>query len=319
MARSTSCTCTCRATTGSLAKIYLLDAQWDFPLVSAIWGEQYFDGFIPEMIIVGITWGGSNPNYDQLRMRDLSPTAIAQMPGTGQGEAFLKFIKSELLPFVEQQYPASANGRTLMGSSMGGLFTLYTMFNETNLFDRYVLTSPASSWDNGVLYGYEKAYAEKYNSELPVKLYIAHGALEGSTESFNKLVNQLKSRNYKGLQLETKLLEGIGHSGTKAEGFTRGLQYAFAKPALMLKPAILKQYVGTYKSIQGYNINITTENNRLMLVYPNNNKQALHAETEENFYVKGQFMLVQFKKELGKVSGFQVQGFSGSEFLKKTD
>src|SRR6478752_3139837 len=50
--------------------IYLMDSQWDFPLVSALYGEQYYDGFIPQMIIVGVTWGGSNPNPDNLRARD---------------------------------------------------------------------------------------------------------------------------------------------------------------------------------------------------------------------------------------------------------
>src|SRR5690606_39585416 len=42
--------------------VYLLDAQWDFPLVSSIYGQQYYDGFVPELIIVGITWGGDNPD-----------------------------------------------------------------------------------------------------------------------------------------------------------------------------------------------------------------------------------------------------------------
>src|SRR5947209_8035374 len=29
--------------------VYLMDSQWDFPLVKCIYGEHYFDGFIPEM------------------------------------------------------------------------------------------------------------------------------------------------------------------------------------------------------------------------------------------------------------------------------
>src|SRR5438105_3916499 len=36
--------------------VYLMDSQWDFPLVKCIYGEYYYDGFIPEMIIVGVTW-----------------------------------------------------------------------------------------------------------------------------------------------------------------------------------------------------------------------------------------------------------------------
>ncbi len=46
--------------------VYLMDSQWDFPLVTALYGQQYFDGFIPEVIIVGITWGGDHPNPDSL-------------------------------------------------------------------------------------------------------------------------------------------------------------------------------------------------------------------------------------------------------------
>lgn len=58
-------------TTKTFPVLYLLDAQWDFPLVNAVFGEQYYDGFVPEIIIVGITWGGNDPNYDMLRARDI--------------------------------------------------------------------------------------------------------------------------------------------------------------------------------------------------------------------------------------------------------
>ena len=50
--------------TKSIPVIYLLDGQWDFPLLNAIFGEQYYDGFVPGAIVIGIAWGGSNPNFD---------------------------------------------------------------------------------------------------------------------------------------------------------------------------------------------------------------------------------------------------------------
>src|SRR5678809_963256 len=30
--------------------IYLMDSQWDFPLLKCLYGEHYFDGFIPEPV-----------------------------------------------------------------------------------------------------------------------------------------------------------------------------------------------------------------------------------------------------------------------------
>lgn len=49
-------------TTRAFPVVYVLDAQWDFPLVGAIYGSQYYDGFVPAFIIVGVTWGEQIPS-----------------------------------------------------------------------------------------------------------------------------------------------------------------------------------------------------------------------------------------------------------------
>ena len=69
--------------------VYLMDSQWDFPLLTALYGQQYYDGFIPEVIIVGITWGGEHPNPDSLRARDYTPTNVKQLPQSGGADKFL--------------------------------------------------------------------------------------------------------------------------------------------------------------------------------------------------------------------------------------
>lgn len=143
--------------------LFLLDAQWDFPLVTAIFGQQFYDGFLPGLVIVGITWGGKNPNYDSLRARDLTPNNVAPLRQSGGAPKFLAFIKNELIPFIDSKYLVS-DDRTLMGSSFGGLFTLYALFNETKLFQRYVLTSPAVGWANEGIYTFEKKLCRK---EIP--------------------------------------------------------------------------------------------------------------------------------------------------------
>src|SRR5690606_11456626 len=82
--------------------IYLMDSQWDFSLVTAIYGQQYYDGFIPEAILVGVTWGGENPNPDMLRARDYVPTNTS-----GGADLFVDFMKTELFPFIESNYKAN--------------------------------------------------------------------------------------------------------------------------------------------------------------------------------------------------------------------
>ncbi|OGU60815.1 MAG: hypothetical protein A2V66_08660 [Ignavibacteria bacterium RBG_13_36_8] len=297
--------------------VYLLDAQWDFSLVSAIYGQQYYDGFLPELIIVGITWGGSNPNADYLRARDFTPTNIKQLANSGNAPKFFEFIKEELIPFIESNYKASRTDRTLMGSSFGGLFTLYTFLNHTGLFNRYVLTSPALGWDNGIIYKYENNYAEK-NKDLPAKLYMAVGGLESNLPDFEKFAQQLQNRNYNEFEMGTRILEGIGHSGSKAEGFTRGLQFVFSKPSLNLDDNILQQYTGTYELSSKIRINIVVENNNLYVLLPDNSKIILQAETESDFYVNGEYSNAHFQKDdSGKVTGFKLQRYNREEFVTK--
>lgn len=303
-------------TTRTFPVAYLLDAQWDFPLVTAIWGQQYYDGFLPGMIIVGITWGGENPSHDALRARDLTPTNAKPIAQSGNAPKFLAFFKKELIPFIESIFRTTTDDRTLMGSSFGGLFTLYTLFQETELFNRYVLTSPALGWDNGIIYALEKNFAAN-NSELPVRLFMAIGEYE-DVSGFQKFADQLKVRKYKGLALQTRILENTGHSGTKAEGFTRGLQFVFERPSLILAPARLEQYLGVYQSDGRAKHEIAREGNHLVLVTPQQGRIVLHAETETDFYVKGTYFFVRFKTDAaGKPAGLELEQFNGSSFLKK--
>ncbi len=298
--------------------IYLLDAQWDFTLLNSIYGQEYFDGFIPAAIVVGITWGGVNPNPDLLRSRDFTPTKTMQSPISGGAEKFLSFIKKELIPFIDSRFRTKPGERTLMGSSLGGLFTLYALFNETSLFNHYVLTSPAIGWDNGIINSYEKKYAE-VGSEIPVRLSMAVGGYE-DVNSFQKFADNLKEKHYKGLELKTFVLDGFGHSGGKAEGYSRGLQFAFKINPLTLSDNILDQYVGTYEINPQFKIKINKEEGHLVAEEPGGTKIIVNAESEIDFYATGMYLKVHFKKDKdGNVTGFQLEQYGGGQFVKKID
>ncbi len=297
---------------------YLLDGQWDFPLVQAIYGSQYYDGFVPSMVVVGITWSGDNANYDFLRAGDFTPTRVGYVSQTGGGPKFLQFIKTELIPFIGSKYRVDKNDRTLIGSSLGGLFTLYTLFHEPNLFERYVLTSPALPWDNGVIYGYEKDFAEKKTAK-PARVFMGVGAYE-DTATFLNFVQLLKSRNYAGLSVEGRVLPGVGHSGTKALGYTWGLQYVFEPPAFRIEPATLEQYVGSYRGPMGDTYQLTTEGDHLVTTLPGMGKVSLYAEDDLHFYARGFLLRVHFERNGdGKVTGARFEMYTGSGIVQKTE
>src|ERR1022692_4380190 len=50
--------------------LYILDGQWDFKLMDSVLGGLVYDKFVPEMILVGITYSGEHADYDGLRAMD---------------------------------------------------------------------------------------------------------------------------------------------------------------------------------------------------------------------------------------------------------
>ena len=297
--------------------VYLMDSQWDFPLVTALYGEQYYDGFIPQMIIVGVTWGGTNPNPDSLRARDYTPTNVKGTPQSGGADKFLSFMDKELFPFIEKNYRADKNDRALVGCSLGGLFTMYTLFTHSNLFQRYVAASPAFPWDNEVLYRYEEQYAAA-KSNPTAKLFMCVGGVERSVPGFQKLTGYLNNRHYKSLEIESRVLENTGHSGTKGEGFARGLQFVFKRPSLKLSNTILDKYIGNYELPGGGTARIANENQQLFLYHSPTDKTPLLAASEDEFYSTSQFLNITFKYDSNKkVIGADVEMFGNRTSVKK--
>jgi len=208
--------------------VYILDGQWDFKLMDSVLGGLVYDKFVPPMVLVGITYSGADPEYNSLRAMDYTPVAQADPKGSGDAEKFYAFVKDKVIPFVEQNYPGDPKQRVLMGSSFGGLFTLYAMFKDPALFSRYMAASPAVSYGNDFAFKQEAEYA-KAHKDLPVRLYMGVGSDEGLTKPVEKMMKEMDSRKYRGLVREFKVFEPERHASNKPELYNRGLRFLFEK------------------------------------------------------------------------------------------
>jgi predicted alpha/beta superfamily hydrolase len=316
--------------------VYLMDSQWDFPLVTGLYGYHYYDGFIPELIIVGVTWSGEHVNYDSLRIRDYSPTkqelvtirpeihgmlslsSSVRMPQSGGADQFLAFMKQELFPFIESNYKADGKNRTLMGCSAGGLFTLYTLLTQPDLFTGYAAASPHIPWDNDVLYKYEQEFAKKRLTN-PVRVYMTVGDVELTRPAFEKFSATMVARKYPSVQLHSKILENTGHGGTKNETYARGLQYVFERPKLNLATRVLNNYAGTYQLPDGRTLQLKNEHGQLALYFASNRIFTLYAASEKDFYATAEFLNIHFENAPGKPPGFWLATYRDKQFIKKTN
>lgn len=296
--------------------IYFLDAQWDFPLMVSTYGQSYFDGFIPEAILVGIQWGGDNPDPNVLRARDFTPSQMPEVPNSGGAGKFLQFIKQELIPFIGNEYRTN-NDRVLMGSSYGGLFTLYALFNDPDLFNGYIPTSSASAWDKGIIYSFAKGFAEKKLTR-PIKLYSAIGEFDSLMPSFDDLNAFFASQKFNGLSTKFERLAGLGHASLKSAGNTWGLHYVFSKPRLDLSTEHLLSFVGQYQSTHSNNlVNVLLDKGQLYLQMDERN-HALLASTKVDFYQQGEFLQASFDSD-DEAQKMTIKGFSGLEVFTRIE
>lgn len=208
--------------------LYFLDAYWDQPMLSATYGNLLYDKVAPEFIMVGFSYPDGT-NYGEERLRDFTPTKEAiRATASGGASAFLAFIKTSVVPVVEQNYRADSTQRALSGSSLGGLFTLYAMYQEPEFFARYIALSPAAGWDNNYLARLDNDYNKKHKA-MKARVFISYGTAE--YRPFSKpIVNfqqQIKRRNYKGLALQNYHMQGLRHTTIKGEGYAHGLIWAW--------------------------------------------------------------------------------------------
>jgi predicted alpha/beta superfamily hydrolase len=209
---------------------FVTDGYWDFATIQSSYGGLVYDRVVPEFIIVGLGYAGTNLDYDTLRRWELSPFPFGDA-GEASGHAgdFLQTLEQVIIPFVDREYRTDLSYRVLAGSSFGGLFTLYAMYTKPGLFQAYVAASPAVALQNDWLFGYEEAFA-KSGKPLRARLYMT-GA-ENEWPSFlagiERFRQRIAQRKYEGFVFEYRLVDGERHGGTKPESYTRGMRFAFA-------------------------------------------------------------------------------------------
>ena len=229
--------------------LYVLDADLLFGWITdqvrfivSFRGSPIFPN-IPDAIVAGISY--PNTVFDQpklwasLRARDMTPTKSSEDKAlggaSGGAEKFLRFVRDELMPYVNSNYRADAEDATIAGASFGGLFALYVLFHEPDTFRRYVASSPSLWWDKKVMFEYEHEYASKH-TELPAKLFLSVGSLEEResatahmTSNLKEFAKILKLRKYVGLEWESHVFKDEGHVSAQGTAIIKGISSVFSE------------------------------------------------------------------------------------------
>jgi predicted alpha/beta superfamily hydrolase len=225
--------------------IYVLDGNMHFNMVVDMVRfmniRVEFCNELPDALIVGIGYPVTGTLTDMLyqvmhlRMRDFvlgreesgeafmqEHFPIAASIPSGNGLSFMRFLRQELIPWIETDYQADPADRTLLGHSMGANFALYTLFHHPDLFQRCV----AASFDP--MLDQEQAFAED-NDNLPVRLHLIwEGISQQDLAGPRSLVDRLTTRGYDGLRITHETVLGT-HCAIVPFAYQSGLVKVFSK------------------------------------------------------------------------------------------
>jgi len=158
--------------------LYMHDGQNLFDVATAFSGEwevdeslnALFDEGDEGFIVVGIENGGSH------RLNEYSPWVNPQYGG-GEGAAYVDFIVETLKPYIDENFRTRSNREYtgIMGSSMGGLISLYAAIEHQEVFSKAGVFS-ASFWFADESY----SHVSNTGKMEDMRIYMIAGALEGS-------------------------------------------------------------------------------------------------------------------------------------------
>ncbi|WP_051972026.1 alpha/beta hydrolase [Massilia sp. 9096] len=227
--------------------IFVVDANYGFPVVRAIADRLHKHGHLEEAIVVGLSYAkGDSPTYS--RRRDYTPSVpragvyTSDMPGRqvafGQADDYGRFISKQVFPLVAARYGADMGRKIFVGHSYGSLLGVELLLTRPGTFEDYILGSPSLWFDGGVLFERERAYARAHK-DLPAKVYfgiggqetLARGQKRSRSEEHADMVADLrefdaalKAHRYPGLKTQLEVFPGEDHASVFPILLTHGLR-----------------------------------------------------------------------------------------------
>jgi enterochelin esterase-like enzyme len=219
--------------------LYMHDGQMLFD-ASTTWNKQAWEadvtlsrlikaGRIPETIVVGI-WNNGKFRHTEYFPQKFLPLVAEPLraqfiekalQGKPRADDYLRFIVEELKPAIDRKYSTRAEAAStfIMGSSMGGMISIYAMNEYPQVFGGAAGLS--THWMGGA----------QANAALPLaafnylrdhlanpanhRLYMDHGTteLDAGYAPYQRFIDEIvRDRGYDATNSVSRVFEGAGHN-----------------------------------------------------------------------------------------------------------
>jgi len=283
--------------------IIKIDGQWDFPLAACIYNNLYFDGQMPETLVLGIEWADIEGDVHAIRARDLLPAPVSFYSDSGHADRFVEAFETDIIPQLQALY--RLNGQYyLLGGSWGATFANYALLARPSLFAGAIAIAADYKSAASVFSGQIEAL--RPSSALQGRrLYIGVGKGDQVAQSVLAYAAQLAQADLAGFSLKVVSLEGFGHSGMNVPGFAGGYQFLFQRPQLVLAADHLRRFVGTYRAQEQPDQEWQIQADQQGLMASNRwHAIPLCALSTDSFYAPGEFLNLNFSGDRVEVETF---------------
>lgn len=169
--------------------IYVMDGNaWPGLIAEIIRTNLEFgmQSSVEPAVVVGIGYPINDAFDMKRRTLDLTSLSIPGSYGadgaggdpTGGDVATMDFIDTVVKPAIEARFPIDRTRQTLMGHSLGGLYTLRTMFNRPQSFQTYVALSPSIWWNDRALMKEAQQFVQRPGRPQKLRVFLSAGELE---------------------------------------------------------------------------------------------------------------------------------------------
>src|SRR6478736_1804747 len=182
------------------------------------------------LLIVGVGYGAGFGQPANKRGRDYTPVAHADEPGSGGGDAFLRFLTATLWPELARRYPIDARARGIGGHSLGSLLVLHALFQPQPFFTHFLASAPSIWWAERALLK-QAADLRAHQATLPGKLYLSVGEEDSAsmTGDLELLEGLLAENPFRGLEIISRRFPRKNHYNVVPEAFAAGLAALFGR------------------------------------------------------------------------------------------
>jgi predicted alpha/beta superfamily hydrolase len=156
----------------------------------------------------------------------VTPEEQAAAPHAGGNDAFRRFLRDELKPFIAAHYRTTAES-ALIGESLAGLFTIETALVEPTLFDSYIAADPSLQWNEQALARSAVEHLAAWPAN-PRQLYIATSEEPVIQAGVALLTSALQIMSPPGLTWTLEPMPAEHHSTIFAIAAVRGIRTVFA-------------------------------------------------------------------------------------------